>query len=121
MRYSRKKYINQGNRANPVTEAKEPSALNGSDGFFHYKIPPLLLLCPCQFFFAMSAVAIVFPLLERTLLGLSAEHYDAVESIMGMAVISSALMVSLLAQIQKLGKWYWKCSARCEFGRSIFL
>ncbi len=66
----------------------------------------LLLLAALVSFFLSGNVIVGFPYLVRTVLGLSAEHYGAAESAMGIAAILGGLSVSLLANKLKLDNLY---------------
>ncbi len=61
-------------------------------------IVKLLLLAALASFFVAGTVVVGFPYLVRTVLGLSASHYGAAESAMGVAAILGGLLVGLLAQ-----------------------
>lgn len=67
----------------------------------------LLFLTALVSLFAMGVVTVGFPFLVRTVLGLSAEHYGAAESMMGIAAILGGIAVSLFANRWKLNKLYW--------------
>ena len=57
----------------------------------------LLLLAALVSFFVMGTAVVGFPFLVRTVLGLSAEHYGAAESAMGLAAVLGGLAAGLLA------------------------
>lgn len=67
----------------------------------------LLLLSALVSFFVIGVLAVGFPFLITTILGLSAEYYGAAESIIGIAAILGGILVSILAQKLKLEKLYW--------------
>lgn len=67
----------------------------------------LLLLAALVSFFVMGTALVGFPFLVRTVLGLSAEHYGAAESAMGLAAILGGLAAGLLAGKLRLAKLYW--------------
>lgn len=67
----------------------------------------LLLLAALVGFFVIGLVAVGFPFLVRTVLGLSAELYGAAESAMGIAAILGSLSVSFLARRLPLQRLYW--------------
>ena len=58
----------------------------------------LLLLAALVSLFVAGTAVVGFPYLVRTVLGLSAEHYGAAESAMGVAAILGSVCVGLLAQ-----------------------
>lgn len=62
----------------------------------------LLLLAALVSLFVAGTVVVGFPYLVRTVLGLSAEHYGAAESAMGVAAILGSVCVGLLAQRLRL-------------------
>lgn len=64
----------------------------------------LLLLAALASLFVAGVVVVGFPYLVRTVLGLSAEHYGAAESAMGVAAILGSLFVALMAQKLRL-RW----------------
>lgn len=64
----------------------------------------LLLLAALASFFVVGTAVVGLPFLVRNVLGLSAGHYGAAESLMGGASIAGALTVGLLAgRLQKNG------------------
>lgn len=64
----------------------------------------LLLLAALASFFVVGTAVVGLPFLVRNVLGLSAGHYGAAESLMGGASVAGALMVGLLAgRLQKNG------------------
>lgn len=67
----------------------------------------LLLLAALVSFFVMGTAVVGFPFLVRTVLGLSAEHYGAAESAMGLAAILGGLAAGLLAGKLQFTKLYW--------------
>ena len=67
----------------------------------------LLLLAALVSFFVMGTAVVGFPFLVRTVLGLSAEHYGAAESAMGLAAVLGGLAAGLLAGKLRLTKLYW--------------
>lgn len=64
----------------------------------------LLLLAALASLFVAGTVVVGFPYLVRTVLGLSAEHYGAAESAMGVAAILGSLFVGIMAQKFRL-RW----------------
>lgn len=64
----------------------------------------LLLLAALASLFVAGTVIVGFPFLVRTVLGLSAEHYGAAESAMGVAAILGSLFVGIMAQKFRL-RW----------------
>lgn len=64
----------------------------------------LLLLASTASLFVAGTVVVGFPYLVRTVLGLSAEHYGAAESTMGIAAILGSLFVGLTAKKFRL-RW----------------
>lgn len=58
----------------------------------------LLMLASLTSLFVAGTVVIGFPYLVRTVLGLSAEHYGAAESVMGVAAVLGGLFVGITAQ-----------------------
>lgn len=64
----------------------------------------LLLLAALASLFVAGTVAVGFPYLVRTVLGLSAEHYGAAESVMGVAAVLGSLFVGIMAQKFRL-RW----------------
>ena len=58
----------------------------------------LLLLAALASLFVAGTVVVGFPYLVRTVLGLSAEHYGAAESVMGVAAVLGSLFVGITAQ-----------------------
>ena len=64
----------------------------------------LLLLASLASLFVAGTVVVGFPYLVRTVLGLSAEHYGAAESVMGVAAVLGSLFVGLTAQKFRL-RW----------------
>lgn len=58
----------------------------------------LLLLASLASLFVAGTVVVGFPYLVRTVLGLSAEHYGAAESAMGVAAVLGSLFVGIMAQ-----------------------
>ena len=58
----------------------------------------LLLLAALASLFVAGTVVVGFPYLVRTVLGLSAEHYGAAESVMGVAAVLGSLFVGIMAQ-----------------------
>lgn len=71
-------------------------------GRFLYREQPgilkLLLLAAVVSLFVAGTAVVGFPYLVRTVLGLSAQHYGAAESAMGVAAIFGSLSVALLAK-----------------------
>lgn len=67
-------------------------------------IVKLLLLAALASMFVAGTVVVGFPYLVRTVLGLSAEHYGAAESAMGVAAILGGLFVALMGQKLRL-RW----------------
>lgn len=65
-------------------------------------IVKLLLLAALASMFVAGTVVVGFPYLVRTVLGLSAEHYGAAESAMGIAAILGGLFVALAGQKLRL-------------------
>lgn len=64
----------------------------------------LLLLAALASFFVVGTAVVGLPFLVRNVLGLSAGHYGAAESLIGGASVAGALMVGLLAgRLQKNG------------------
>ena len=64
----------------------------------------LLLLAALASFFVVGTAVVGLPFLVRNVLGLSAGHYGAAESLMGGASVAGALTVGLLAgRLQKNG------------------
>ena len=61
-------------------------------------IPKLLLLAALASLFVAGTVVVGFPYLVRTVLGLTAEHYGAAESVMGAAAVLGSLFVGIMAQ-----------------------
>ena len=57
----------------------------------------LLLLAALISMFLTGILVVGFPYLVRTVLGLSAEHYGAAESVMGVAAILGGIAISVLA------------------------
>lgn len=57
----------------------------------------LLLLAALISVFLTGILVVGFPYLVRTVLGLSAEHYGAAESVMGVAAILGGMAISVLA------------------------
>lgn len=66
----------------------------------------LLLLAALVNFFVTGTAIVGFPYLVRTILGLSAEHYGAAESAMGVAAILGSLSVGLISKKVTLNKLY---------------
>ena len=64
----------------------------------------LLLLAALASLFVAGTVVVGFPYLVRTVLGLSAEHYGAAESVMGVAAVLGSLFVGIMAQKFRL-RW----------------
>ena len=64
----------------------------------------LLLLAALASLFVAGTVVVGFPYLVRTVLGLSAEHYGAAESVMGVAAVLGSLFVGITAQKFRL-RW----------------
>ena len=64
----------------------------------------LLLLASLASLFVAGTVVVGFPYLVRTVLGLSAEHYGAAESVMGVAAVMGSLFVGITAQKFRL-RW----------------
>ena len=64
----------------------------------------LLLLAALASLFVAGTVVVGFPYLVRTVLGLSAEHYGAAESVMGVAAVLGSLFVVITAQKFRL-RW----------------
>lgn len=64
----------------------------------------LLLLASLASLFVAGTVVVGFPYLVRTVLGLSAEHYGAAESVMGVAAVLGSLFVGIMAQKFRL-RW----------------
>ena len=64
----------------------------------------LLLLATLASLFVAGTVVVGFPYLVRTVLGLSAEHYGAAESVMGVAAVLGSLFVGITAQKFRL-RW----------------
>ncbi len=64
----------------------------------------LLLLAALASLFVAGTVVVGFPYLVRTVLGLSAEHYGAAESAMGVAAVLGSLFVGIMAQKFRL-RW----------------
>lgn len=64
----------------------------------------LLLLAGLASLFVAGTVVVGFPYLVRTVLGLSAEHYGAAESVMGVAAVLGSLFVGITAQKFRL-RW----------------
>lgn len=64
----------------------------------------LLLLASLASLFVAGTVVVGFPYLVRTVLGLSAEHYGAAESVMGVAAVLGSLFVGITAQKFRL-RW----------------
>lgn len=64
----------------------------------------LLLLAALASLFVAGTVVVGFPYLVRTVLGLSAEHYGAAESVMGVAAVLGSLFVAITAQKFRL-RW----------------
>lgn len=64
----------------------------------------LLLLAALVSLFVAGTAIVGFPYLVRTVLGLSAEHYGAAESAMGVAAILGSLFVGVMAQKLRL-RW----------------
>ena len=64
----------------------------------------LLLLAALASLFAAGTVVVGFPYLVRTVLGLSAEHYGAAESVMGVAAVLGSIFVGITAQKFRL-RW----------------
>ena len=62
----------------------------------------LLLLAAMVSLFVAGTAVVGFPYLVRTVLGLSAAHYGAAESAMGIAAILGSLCVALLAKKLRL-------------------
>lgn len=58
----------------------------------------LLLLAAMASLFVAGTVVVGFPYLVRTVLGLSAEHYGAAESAMGVAAVLGSLFVGVIGQ-----------------------
>lgn len=67
-------------------------------------IPKLLLLAALASLFVAGTVVVGFPYLVRTVLGLTAEHYGAAESVMGAAAVLGSLFVGIMAQKFRL-RW----------------
>lgn len=67
----------------------------------------LLLLAALISFFAIGIVSVGAPFLVRTVLGLSAEHYGAAESAMGIAAILGSLSVGFLTKRLRTADLYW--------------
>ena len=63
----------------------------------------LLLLAALASLFVAGTVVVGFPYLVRTVLGLSAEHYGAAESVMGVAAVLGSLFVGITAQKFRFG------------------
>lgn len=57
----------------------------------------LLMLASLASLFVAGTVVVGFPYLVRTVLGLSAEHYGAAESVMGVAAVLGSLFVGITA------------------------
>lgn len=75
--------------------------LSASIHFLRWEQPgilKLLLLAALASMFVAGTVVVGFPYLVRTVLGLSAEHYGAAESAMGLAAILGSLFVGLTAR-----------------------
>lgn len=75
--------------------------------FLHREQPgilKLLLLAALASLFVAGTVVVGFPYLVRTVLGLSAEHYGAAESVMGVAAVLGSLFVGITAQKFRL-RW----------------
>lgn len=64
----------------------------------------LLLLAALASLFVAGTVVVGFPYLVRTVLGLSAEHYGAAKSVMGVAAVLGSLFVGITAQKFRL-RW----------------
>lgn len=64
----------------------------------------LLLLAALASLFVAGTVVVGFPYLVRTVLGLTAEHYGAAESVMGAAAVLGSLFVGIMAQKFRL-RW----------------
>lgn len=64
----------------------------------------LLLLAALASLFVAGTVVVGFPYLVRTVLGLTAEHYGAAESVMGTAAVLGSLFVGIMAQKFRL-RW----------------
>ena len=64
----------------------------------------LLLLAALASLFVAGTVVVGFPYLVRTVLGLTAEHYGAAESVMGTAAVLGSLFVRIMAQKFRL-RW----------------
>ena len=64
----------------------------------------LLLLAALASLFVAGTAVVGFPYLVRTVLGLSAEHYGAAESVMGIAAVLGSLFVGITAQKFRL-RW----------------
>lgn len=74
--------------------------LGGSVDFLLKKRPEvfrLLLLAALASFFVVGTAVVGLPFLVRNVLGLSANHYGAAESLMGGASVAGALAVGMLA------------------------
>lgn len=66
----------------------------------------VLLLAAAANFLLMGIIAVGLPYIIRTVLGLSAKHYGAAESILGLAAITGSISVSFLATKLKTRKLY---------------
>lgn len=75
----------------------------------------LLLLAAMVSLFVAGTAVVGFPYLVRTVLGLSAAHYGAAESAMGIAAILGSLCVALLAKKLRLSVWVQLLFHLCHF------
>lgn len=67
----------------------------------------LLLLAALVNFFMIGILTVGFPFLVRTVLGLTAGHYGAAESAMGVAAILGSLLVGALAGRLPTSRLHW--------------
>ena len=81
------------------------------------EILKLLLLAASVSLFVAGTAVVGFPYLVRTVLGLSAEHYGAAESAMGIAAILGSMFVGVMAQQLQL---QWLAMVFVGFGLCLF-